>query len=93
MYEDPDRDAERVSSSWVITEQLQVGKQEANGKVVPAKAYEIKQGDFVDIAATFDIFTPGINGHKCVVRLWMHRIVRLASAAEMRQLKREQVSY
>lgn len=92
VYKDPEQSADTIASQWIITDRLQIGKQDTDGKVVLAHSYEIKAGNFVDISATLDIFTPGMNHRKCVVRLWMNRINHLASRRELELLKQQHVS-
>lgn len=53
--EDPEGWYSRVSSEWSVADKLVLCRTQPDGGIVPCNWLVFEEGDFVDVAATFDV--------------------------------------
>lgn len=75
---DADRDLKRVAHRWHLQDSLPVFARNTDGSIRPISASSINVGDFVDVAASFDIFVH--KSGRFAVHLNMERIIQLKPA-------------
>ncbi|KAI0341022.1 hypothetical protein BDW22DRAFT_1332902, partial [Trametopsis cervina] len=84
QMDDQDGRLQRVQHMWRVVHQIRCGVQDANGILRPARYLSIRQGDFVDVAATVKIVVTNKSGRKDIsIYLEPQQVFRLRSASEM----------
>ena len=78
--EDPCGDAKKIEKQWVVTEKVQVGIQDDDGRLTRCSPLAIQPGDFVDVTVVADISSyAGNESHKLFVDFRPQRIIRLCA--------------
>lgn len=73
--EDPEGWYQRVSDDWAVADKLVLCRKQLDGSSVACNWLVFEQGDFVDIAATFDVCNRGQQGIH--VNLCIYQVVQL----------------
>lgn len=84
VEDDPDDLARAVASSWVVDHRLGYHVEAEDGIIHECKHLLFREGDFVDVAVTADIFTRFQGGQKKTeVKFAIQDILRLRTKAEL----------
>ena len=75
----------RVQKDWVVTNCLQVGKQNNLGVLTQCSPLLLTQRDFIDVAVEIDIASDGTSSQNSTFRVHLSllHIVLLAKASEL----------
>lgn len=77
--DDPKGLRARVSSEWRVLEKLPIGRRLPNGKVVACNHIALSRGDFVEVAATFDVAYRGSVGVQ--IHLNISQVIQILPAS------------
>lgn len=84
--DDPASKAQRIASSWIVTNMLPIGQKTAEGPERECNQILLSEGDFVDVGVSFDIV---MKKHRVAVHLvveYVSQLIRAKDVAKVRTL-------